>query len=303
MRTARPGEGTSETIDWAFVRRWALPILAIGAAATAVGAARSSLWNSFDLGVYLEAGRRAALGKDPYGFAQPPIGALYRYSPLFAVLMEPLSSLPVPLVALGWRLTELALLAASVRGLGWVGAMIILNPLVVLDLSVANVSTLILAGMIAVVRWPSARSITLYALLFILIPKPTLVPVLAWGLWRVKEARRPSGLVLALGGATLLIPGFAGALLSGSRIFGLMQNLQSLPPVIVYAALFAAACLTVASTRWSRLLGIASVLATPYYFDYGWVPILLALVPAGGVSPRQPAPRSGSPSSDAAPGG
>lgn len=303
MTTAGPGEGTGEKIDWAFVRRWALPILAIGAAVMAIGTARSSLWNSFDLGIYLEAGRRAAAGQDPYAFVQPPVGAVYRYSPLFAALMEPLSSLPVPLVALGWRLTELALLAISVRGLGWVGAIIILNPLVVLDLSVANVSTLILAGMIAVVRWPSARTITLYALLFILIPKPTMVPVLAWGLWRVKEARRPSALVLALGGATLLIPGFAGALLSGSRIFGLMQNLQSLPPVIVYAALFASACLTVASTRWSRLLGIASVLATPYYFDYGWVPILLALVPAGGVSPRQPAPRSASPSSDASPGG
>jgi len=100
---ARPGKATSGRIDWAFVRRWALPIVAIGSAMMAIGVARSSLWNSFDLGVYLEAGRRAAAGQDPYAFAQPPIGALYRYSPLFAVFMEPLSFLPLPLVALGWR--------------------------------------------------------------------------------------------------------------------------------------------------------------------------------------------------------
>jgi len=278
------GGPVSSGVDWPFVLRVTLPVVAVMVAATALLTALSREWTAFDLTVYLEAGRRLASGMDPYAFSMPPIDALYRYSPMFAVLMAPLSGLPLPVVAFAWRLVAFGLLGLSVRGLGWVGVIILFNPLVVFDLLVANVSTLFLAAMITVVRWPSARTVAGYALLVVLVPKPTLLPVLAWGLWRVAPARLPVGLVAALGVATLAIPGYAPAVLSGSHIFGLMQNLQALSPMTVYVALSAAACLTIASTRWPRLLGPAAVLATPYYFDYGWMLILLALVPAGTVA-------------------
>jgi len=255
--------------------RW----LALASAVLAIAAVLYSAWDSVDLAVYVEAGRRFAAGLSPYGFALPPIGALFRYSPVFAAGMAPLSGLPFAWVALGWRLVELALLAISVRGLGWLGVAIVLNPLVVLDLSVANVGTLFLAAMIMVVRWPSARTVTAYAILVLLIPKPTLLPVLAWGLWRVRASWLPvAGVGVAGLAMVLLVPDFGHAILSGDRIFGMLQNLAFLPAWLVAILMASSVVLTVASVR-PRLLGPASVLASPYYFSYSLVPLLLALVP------------------------
>lgn len=256
--------------------RW----LALACALLTVAAALYSAWDTVDLAVYLEAGRRFASGLSPYGFELPPIGALFRYSPVFAGAMAPLSSLPFDVVALGWRLGEVALLALSVRGLGWLGVAIVVNPLVVLDLSVVNVATLFLAAMIMVVRWPSVRTITLYALLVLLIPKPTLLPVLAWGLWRVRAAWLPVAGVGATGLAmVLLMPDFGHAILTGDRIFGMLQNLAFLPVWLIAVLMGLSVVLTVLSVRWPRLLGPASVLASPYYFSYSLVPLLLSLVP------------------------
>lgn len=256
--------------------RW----LALACALLAVGAVLYSAWDSVDLAVYVEAGRRFGAGLSPYGFELPPIGALFRYSPMFAAGMAPLSGLPFPAVALGWRLVEVALLALSVRGLGWLGVAIVVNPLVVLDLSVANVGTLFTAAMIMVVRWPSVRTVTVYALLVLLIPKPTLLPVLAWGLWRVRAAWLPVGAVAAAGVALIaLVPDFGHAILTGDRIFGMLQNLAFVPAWLVAALMAMSVVLTVLSVRWPRLLGPASVLASPYYFSYSLVPLLVSLVP------------------------
>jgi hypothetical protein len=282
-------------------------LLALVCAALAVGAVLYSAWDSVDLAVYVEAGRRFAAGLSPYGFALPPIGALFRYSPVFAAGMAPLSGLPFPLVALGWRLVEVGLLALSVRGLGWLGVAIVLNPLVVLDLSVANVGTLFLAAMITVVRWPSARTVTAYAILVLLIPKPTLLPVLAWGLWRVRASWLPvAGVGVAGLAMAQLIPDFGHAILSGDRIFGMLQNLAFLPAWLVGLLMASSVALTVASVRRPRLLGPASVLASPYYFSYSLVPLLLGLVPGpeaergAAAAPARPAdpanpPRPASP--------
>ena len=272
-------------------------LLALVCAALALGAVLYSAWDSVDLAVYVEAGRRFAAGLSPYGFALPPIGALFRYSPVFAAGMAPLSGLPFPMVALGWRLVELALLGLSVRGLGWLGVAIVVNPLVMLDLSVANVGTLFLAAMIMVVRWPSARTVTAYAILVLLIPKPTLLPVLAWGLWRVRASWLPvAGVGVAGLAMVLLVPDFGHAILSGDRIFGMLQNLAFLPGWLVAILMASSVVLTVASVRRPRLLGPASVLASPYYFSYSLVPLLLALVPGPEAERESDAPvRSSAP--------
>jgi hypothetical protein len=279
-------------------------LLALVCAVLAVAAVAYSAWDAVDLAVYVEAGRRFAAGLSPYGFALPPIGALYRYSPLFAAGMAPLSGLPFAFLAAGWRLVELGLLALSVRGLGWLGVAIVVNPLVVLDLSVANVGTLFLAAMIMVVRWPSARTVTAYALLVLLIPKPTLLPVLAWGLWRVRASWLPvAGVGVAGLAMVLLVPDFGHAILTGDRIFGMLQNLAFVPAWIVATLMASSVALTVASVRWPRLLGPASVLASPYYFSYSLVPLLLALVPGPEVeveaAPAAPAtPRAAAPTAN-----
>jgi len=270
-----------DPIDWAFVRRAAIPIVVIGVLLTTFVFGVRWSWSGFDLGVYLEAGRRLAAGQDPYAFTQPPIDAMYRYSPEFAAAMAGLSALPYSVVAVGWRLLAVGLLALSVRGLGWRGVLILVNPLIVLDLAVGNVATIMLAAMIAVVRWPTARTLTAYALLVIVIPKPTLLPVLAWGLWTIHPARMPVTVMLAVGMVTLLYPEFGSGLLSGSHIFGMTQTLNFVPASLVWAALATGGLLTILSIRLPRLLGCAAVLVTPYYFNYGWIPLLLILVPVG----------------------
>jgi hypothetical protein len=104
--------------------------------------------------------------------------------------------------------------------------------------------------------------------------------VLAWGLGRVRASWLPTvGVGVAGLAMALLVPDFGRALLSGDRIFGMLQNLVFLPAWVVAIALASSVALTAASLRWPRLLGPASVLASPYYFSYSLVPLLLALVP------------------------
>ncbi|MFN8629736.1 MAG: hypothetical protein U0838_05240 [Chloroflexota bacterium] len=237
--------------------RW----LALACALLAVGAVLYSAWDSVDLAVYVEAGRRFGAGLSPTASSCRRSGrcsATRQCSRRGWRRCRGCHSRPW---RWGWRLVEVALLALSVRGLGWLGVAIVVNPLVVLDLSVANVGTLFTAAMIMVVRWPSVRTVTVYALLVLLIPKPTLLPVLAWGLWRVRAAWLPVGAVAAAGVALIaLVPDFGHAILTGDRIFGMLQNLAFVPAWLVAALMAMSVVLTVLSVRWPRLLGPASVL-------------------------------------------
>lgn len=226
-------------------------------------------WVNLDVEVYMEAGRRFAAGEPLYGWSVPG-GYTFRYSPPFAALMAPWSALPLEVASVALRALGLLALAWSVRGLGWVVPVVLLSPGVVFDQVPGNVMTIGVAAMIAVIRWPNVRTITLYGLLVLLAPKPAFLPVLLWGITRVPRAAAPVAVLGGFGLALLAFhPGFGDGLLRAGSEWGrtLVPGLV-LPASLVAGVLVLAIGLTIAALRRWRLLGPAAVLASPYFYGY-----------------------------------
>jgi hypothetical protein len=117
---------------------------------------------------------------DTYTFRYTPIGAL-----LFAPLVG-LEPLPAAWAWLGFKLAVLVLVAAWFSR-GWSGTTrwlvslaVIAFPPVVHDLVIGNVSVITLLVFLAVARWQDARGGIALGALAVLMPKPHLIPVLAY---------------------------------------------------------------------------------------------------------------------------
>jgi hypothetical protein len=271
-----------------WVARRAAIIVAVPVAIVAVGEAVTapwgSQWNGWDFRVYLTAASRLISEGSPY---RCDLGApCFLYSPAFAVLTAPLTLIPEPIAIALWRLGALAALAWSMRGTGPLGLLVFCIPgLWTSDLLVGNVSAYATAAMIAVVRWPSVRTVVGYAVLVAVIPKPQFLPVLAYGLWHVREARLPV-LLIGFGGIAMLgFPGYLGSLIHQGGAIG-MGNFALPEPWAKIAAIV----LTIAALRWPRLLGLAAVCAALFWWDYATVPLALLVIKPG----RAPTPRPGS---------
>lgn len=232
-----------------------------------------------DFSRYL-AGSRGLWAGDAY------TGTGLLYSPAFAVLVTPLTWLPFEVALNLWRIAELAALVLVLRGappLAW--AALLIPGLWWSELVGCNVMGFGTAAMIAVLRWPSVRSVTLYALMVAIIPKPAFLPVMAWGFVVVPEARRYVLAIGAFGAVMLLWPGYVHAAISTNE--GHLANFRWPQPW----GYVAAAVLTLVGLRYTRLLGVAAFVATPYVFPYSSTVIGASAV----TSPRAVSRRSASP--------
>jgi hypothetical protein len=202
------------------------------------------------------------VGRDLSRYLAADYGAGFLYSPAFAVLVSPLRPLPFEVTVALWRIGEVAALALAVRGTVWGWAVFLIPGFWWSELVGCNVMGYATAAMIAVIRWPSVRSVSLYAVMVALIPKPAFLPVVVWGFVVVPAARR---YVLAIGAAGLAMlawPGYLNAILYGHE--GWMANLRWPQPW----GYLAAAAVTLVGLRFPRLLGVAALLASPYVFPY-----------------------------------
>lgn len=225
--------------------------------------------DGFDLRVYLEASRTVWSGGDPYGGIIP-----YIYSPVFAALIGPLTLLPFDAAAAIWRLGGLAALALAVRGSGPLGLAVFALPFLwASDLLSANAMAYATAAMIAVVRSPSFRTVTLYAVLVALIPKPQFLPVMIYGIVAVPGARRWVAVIGLSGVAMLAMPGYVANFARAAPIIG--DAWIALPEPWTKLS---AVGLTIAGLRFTRLLGPASVAMAPYLWPYALVPLGVSLV-------------------------
>jgi hypothetical protein len=223
----------------------------VGAAFLAYQAWWDAPWAGVDLKAYLA---------HEYGG-----GGHFLYSPAFAALVSPFSLVPFPLAVATWRIATLGALALAVRGtvFGW--AVFLIPGLWMGDLVSCNVTGFATAAMIAVIRWPTVRSVALYALMIALIPKPTFLPVLAWGAYAVPAARKWIILAGGFGIAMLLWPGYLWSVLTDNEFMNASFHWPQPWGFI------AAGALTIAGLRWSQALGPAAYLATPYVFPYSSV--------------------------------
>jgi hypothetical protein len=245
-----------------------LVVVAFVAAIAAVLAAQAPFdawWAGEDFSRYLD-GARALWSGDWYAATG------YVYSPAFALLISPLAAMPFGLALALWRAAELAALAYAARGAGPLAPLIFVMPwLWSAELVVGNVTGFATAAMILVVVRPSVRTVILYAVLVALVPKPAFLPVMLYAIVAVPEARRWVIAIGLAGMAMLAWPGYLEAILHGTD--GAMAAHWPQP-----WALLAAAMITVGGLWWPRLLGVASLLMSPYLWLYMLTPLATLLV-------------------------
>lgn len=271
-----PGAVADHLQLWSQWFRRGTPVLEAGLFVVAALVGLASLaswsrnpWDGFDLAnYYLSAARNLS---DIYACSPH----CYVYSPAFAVAIAPLTLLPLWLALAVWRAAAILALLAATRGLGWIRWVIFLAPgLWSSDLVSGNTNALALSAMVAVVRWPSVRTVLGYAVVVALIPKPQFLPVLAYGMWRVPQARLWGLAVGTAGLAMLAWPGYFDNLARQTSVVGTIVLPQ---PWTATAAI----ALTAIGLRFHRILGLAAVAAAPYLWSYTLMFLALGMVPAG----------------------
>jgi hypothetical protein len=142
----------------------------------------------------------------------------FRYTPLGALLFVPLVPLSETAATWAWLVVKLVVLAVAAVWFArpWpadrrvlVMLIVLAFPPVIHDLVLGNVSVLTLLVFLAVARWQDARGGVALGVLTILMPKPHLLPVLAY-----LAIRRPRDFAASL--ATM-----AAGLVVGLAIFGI----------------------------------------------------------------------------------
>jgi hypothetical protein len=136
---------------------------------------------------YQQAAARAL--EDPSTLYQWSATYTFRYTPLGALFFVPLVPLAESAAVWTWLATKavVVVIAAVWFARSWpadrrmlVALMVIAFPPVIHDLVLGNVSVLTFLVLLAVARWQDARGGVALGLLTVLMPKPHLIPVLAY---------------------------------------------------------------------------------------------------------------------------
>lgn len=241
---------------------------------------------------------------DTYTFRYTPIGAL-PFAPL--VGLDPLAA---AWAWLGFKVLVLVAVAAWFSR-GWSGTTrwlvalaVVTFPPVVHDLVIGNVSVITLLVLLAVSRWQDARGGVVLGLLAVLMPKPHLIPVMAY-----LAIRRPRDFAATL--ATMSAGVLGGLVLFGiepwieflatlreplERTFTANVGWSSLlGPVgvvigVAIAAVLLVAGLVLGGPRGYGLSIIAGIVAGPYTFIHYLSGTLVAAEPVLRSRPRRLTP-------------
>ena len=226
----------------------------------------------------------------------------FRYTPLGALLFVPLVPLSATAAAWAWVGVKLVVLAVAARWYArpWDGIdrwlvllAVVAFPPIVHDLVIGNVSTITLLVVLAVARWPDARGGMVLGLLLAVMPKPHLIPVLAY-----LAFRQPRAFVASI--ATIGVSILAGVALFGiepwlqfagtlreplERTFtanigfsGLLGPVGVAVGVVVAVAIFVVGVL-VGGARGYGLSIIAGIVAGPYTFIHYLAGTIVAAEP------------------------
>lgn len=256
---------------------------------------------------YQQAGQRLLDGRDLYAWSDT---YTFRYTPWAALLFTVFAPLPEWLAVLTWLAVKaVVLLAGAVlfaraweeRDRPLAFALAATFPPAMHDLMIGNVSSFTLLVEIMLLRLRPLAAGTAFGLLLLLVPKPHLVPILAWLL--IRQTR--TGLIacgvglagvavglLAFGPDPWL--GFVGTLREPlGREFTANIALSGLlgPAGVVLSAALAAALFGMAvMRRGSEGLGYAilsGIVLGPYTFIHYLVGILVAAEPLLRARPRR----------------
>jgi hypothetical protein len=237
----------------------------------------------------------------------------FRYTPLGALLFTPLVPLSEDVAAWAWLGFKLAVLVVAAVWFArpwtgsrrWLVALAVLAfPPIIHDLVIGNVSTITLLVLLAVGRWRDPRGGIAIGLLTVLMPKPHLIPVLAY-----LAIRRPRD--FAASAATMLVGVVIGLAIFGAdpwltfvetlrepleRTFtanvgfsGLLGPLGVIVGMGVAVVVFVGGAL-MGGARGYGMAILSGILAGPYTFIHYLAGSLVAVEPVLRTRPRRLAP-------------
>ena len=190
----------------------------------------------------------------------------YRYSPLFAV------AFPEWLGLWGWRALHVAVLLTLPRRLTLL--MLAFAPFWY-DVLHGNVMTFTaVAGYHALAgsRWGTLACFGLT----LLVPRPVMLPLVAWIVWRRPEWRLPALAFAAVGLLTLAVPGYLAALLRSGGV----TSTDNLGPSALFGWAWVPVGLTLAMwLTWRGRVGLAGLAMSPYVLPYYLLMLLIELAP------------------------
>jgi hypothetical protein len=266
----------SRSVAWSAIRLIAIAIPAglllsvdLYLAARSVGHVLAGA-QAVDWVQYVEAAERLN-GSDLYAVTD---SYAYRYSPLLAAVF----GLLAPLGMIGWQLLHLVAAAALPS---WpLRIATLLSWPFWYDVETGNVMVFILLAAAWALRG-SRLATGSYLILSILVPRPLMLPVAAWVLWKRPEWRLPfAAAFLAHTLAVLAIgwgPEWVGTIVAAGRDASLPSNVG--PSRLIGTLPWLAIGLPLAALlTWRGRVGLASIAASPYWLPYYLIMPLLELV-------------------------
>ena len=233
----------------------------------------------------------------------------FRYTPIGALVFAPLVPLTEDAAAWVWLFVKLGVLALTAAWYSsrWSGNQRLLVALLVLafppivhDLVIGNVSTITVLALLAVARWQDPRGGVAIGLLTVLMPKPHLVPVLAYLAFRrprdfaAAAATMGAGVLigLAIFGVDPWLAFFETLREPLERTFtanvgwsGLLGPLGVLIGIAIGIVVFVAG-VRMGGARGYGLSILAGILAGPYTFIHYLSGSLVAFEPVLRTKPR-----------------
>jgi hypothetical protein len=223
-----------------------------------------------DWAQYVEAGRRVFSGGDLYAVTDT---YAYHYSPVLAWAFAPLAAIGT----VGWRLLHVVAVLALP---GWPMRMLgLLSWPFWYDVEAGNLLAFVVLAAAWAARGSRVGSAAFLALV-LLVPRPLMLPVAAWVLWKQPEWRIPFVVAFAVHAVVVVATGWAedwavALLAAGGDVtnpsnVGPSRVLGTVPWVLIGVPL--AGWLTVRGR-----LGLASLMASPYWLPYYLLVLLLEL--------------------------
>jgi hypothetical protein len=220
----------------------------------------------FDWALYKEAGRRVFEG-GLYTWPDTPYA--FRYSPVSACLFAALT----PLGYLGWSLLHVASLAALPRRLAILA--LVTFPFWA-DVYNGNLTTFAVVAAVAALAGSRFGAVSLFAL-SVLAPRPLVLPVVIWLLWKRPNLRLIFVAVFAVHLVLVLASGWGGEwLASFSRSADDFAGRVDFGPARFIGVAWVPIGLALAAwLTWRGKLGLASLAASPYWLLHYFLMLML----------------------------
>ena len=261
------------------VRWWwivLLPVLAVLGAVNVIAVAgliNASLHQSVpnDWVQLKMAADRISTGISPYTI-EPPW--TFRWSPVAAWILVPLTAVgPIP-----WMVAQFASLLALPRRIALLALVTV--PFWA-DVYEGNILTFSFVLAVLALRGSRLASLAFIGLA-ILVPRPLMVPVVVWLLWKRPDLRTPTAVIFAIHAVLVAFAGYGTQWLQRLVTSGDEIALHNAGPSALIGVWWIPIGLALAVFfTWRGRLGLASLAASPYLILYYWLFGLLEFVRPG----------------------